>query len=579
MKKIFNPLTGEFDYVGEFVEAAELSDYVTKIEAENKYQEKGNYLTEHQKLKSINGQSIVGEGNIEIAGVGDSESPIFADAQCRAAFIEEMNAISQRIGARSSTWSDPIGIDNKSTASDMCRILLHASGYEKLYDIWNTPSWRAKRISANGEVVYATITSSVVSNDASPQLTNYYNVMGGKTGTLNRYSTNNLGVIVQSKKDSNRMYAVTVLQTDTNNAGSGNRFAATKRVIDILEAKEISDEVTTQPSVSVLDEVAYDGMTWRQIFITNNYAPNLNDGLFTSNKANTYTVSAGTCNIVTDEANSENYVPPFSLDVSGTTSCQLKSGKVDVGQLYLMACNVNVTEYNAGYCGVIIGSGSKSATVGRVTNGWEAITKRVTPETSSVATLYVGSATSANLKGKVNNPVIIPASIFTSVPDESTWQQLFEAYNQKLVESMSEENDSFDNGAAEGDITLPEPQAAYACGYVLPRFPRAFKYLSLVPAYAKNADTEWYPASLTKILTAIVLLNYVPDLNEKVKVLQEDVDALVAYGSGWYASDILAGETVSYLDLLYYMFLPSSNIATQIVCRSVGARILKSQRL
>jgi glycerophosphoryl diester phosphodiesterase len=46
-------------------------DYVTKAELEElakDYQPKGNYLTEHQKLKTINGQSLIGEGNITIEG-------------------------------------------------------------------------------------------------------------------------------------------------------------------------------------------------------------------------------------------------------------------------------------------------------------------------------------------------------------------------------------------------------------------------------------------------------------------------------------------------------------------------------
>lgn len=41
-------------------------NYVTKETADQTYQPKGSYLTEHQKLKTINGQSVVGEGNIEI---------------------------------------------------------------------------------------------------------------------------------------------------------------------------------------------------------------------------------------------------------------------------------------------------------------------------------------------------------------------------------------------------------------------------------------------------------------------------------------------------------------------------------
>lgn len=54
---------------------ANSSDYITKDEAAEVYQPKGEYLTEHQKLKTINGQSIVGEGNIEISGGGTSDQP------------------------------------------------------------------------------------------------------------------------------------------------------------------------------------------------------------------------------------------------------------------------------------------------------------------------------------------------------------------------------------------------------------------------------------------------------------------------------------------------------------------------
>lgn len=43
----------------------------TEKELKEGYQPKGDYLTEHQKLKTINGQSLVGEGNIEISGSGD----------------------------------------------------------------------------------------------------------------------------------------------------------------------------------------------------------------------------------------------------------------------------------------------------------------------------------------------------------------------------------------------------------------------------------------------------------------------------------------------------------------------------
>lgn len=53
-------------------DTVDLSAYATKKEVADGYQPKGEYLTEHQKLKTINGQSLVGEGNIEISGSGET---------------------------------------------------------------------------------------------------------------------------------------------------------------------------------------------------------------------------------------------------------------------------------------------------------------------------------------------------------------------------------------------------------------------------------------------------------------------------------------------------------------------------
>lgn len=51
-------------------ETPNLDEYLTEAEAEEMYQPKGEYLTEHQKLKTINGISLIGEGNIDITGSG-----------------------------------------------------------------------------------------------------------------------------------------------------------------------------------------------------------------------------------------------------------------------------------------------------------------------------------------------------------------------------------------------------------------------------------------------------------------------------------------------------------------------------
>lgn len=51
-------------------ETPDLEGYLKETEADEKYQPKGDYLTEHQKIKTINGQSLVGEGNVNISGDG-----------------------------------------------------------------------------------------------------------------------------------------------------------------------------------------------------------------------------------------------------------------------------------------------------------------------------------------------------------------------------------------------------------------------------------------------------------------------------------------------------------------------------
>ena len=43
-----------------------LSVYLKSADADTKYQAKGNYITEHQKIKTLNGNVLVGEGNIEL---------------------------------------------------------------------------------------------------------------------------------------------------------------------------------------------------------------------------------------------------------------------------------------------------------------------------------------------------------------------------------------------------------------------------------------------------------------------------------------------------------------------------------
>ena len=85
--------------------------------------------------------------------------------------------------------------------------------------------------------------------------------------------------------------------------------------------------------------------------------------------------------------------------------------------------------------------------------------------------------------------------------------------------------------------------------------------------YEKNADKKRYPASTTKIMTALLTLENVKDLNETVTAEQGDFTKVTADSSN---ADIKVGETVRVIDLLYALMLPSANEAAYMLARHVG---------
>lgn len=87
--------------------------------------------------------------------------------------------------------------------------------------------------------------------------------------------------------------------------------------------------------------------------------------------------------------------------------------------------------------------------------------------------------------------------------------------------------------------------------------------------FANKPDERVNPASVTKIMTALVLLEQVPDLSVKVTVGKE------IYGFGQEASmmGLIEYEEISYLDLLYGMMLKSGNDAAATVAVNVGGSI------
>lgn len=110
-------------------------------------------------------------------------------------------------------------------------------------------------------------------------------------------------------------------------------------------------------------------------------------------------------------------------------------------------------------------------------------------------------------------------------------------------------------------LTDPAPQAEAAfladpeSGFVL---------------YEKNADEKRFPASTTKIMTALLVLENVDDLNKLVEVTEEDFEGVEADAS---KAGFKPGEQVPVIDLLYGLMLPSGNEAANTLARYVGGSV------
>ena len=91
----------------------------------------------------------------------------------------------------------------------------------------------------------------------------------------------------------------------------------------------------------------------------------------------------------------------------------------------------------------------------------------------------------------------------------------------------------------------------------------------------QNADQQQYIASLTKLMTALLLLESGKDLNGEVTVptalTQEFKDIQNANGT---TMGLRIGETVRRIDLLYAMLVSSANDAASVIACDVGGSVL-----
>ncbi len=92
-----------------------------------------------------------------------------------------------------------------------------------------------------------------------------------------------------------------------------------------------------------------------------------------------------------------------------------------------------------------------------------------------------------------------------------------------------------------------------------------------IVVYAKNAENTVYPASLTKIMTCMVALQYAEkDLDKMVTVSETALEGIAEAGG---ELRLQAGERLTLRDLLYFLMVSSTNEAGNVIGEYVAADI------
>lgn len=88
--------------------------------------------------------------------------------------------------------------------------------------------------------------------------------------------------------------------------------------------------------------------------------------------------------------------------------------------------------------------------------------------------------------------------------------------------------------------------------------------------HENNAKEKMYPASTTKIMTALLVLENCDDLSETVTMQESDFSDVE---NGASTAGLQVGETVTVETLLYCMLLPSGNEAANALARYIGGDV------
>lgn len=93
--------------------------------------------------------------------------------------------------------------------------------------------------------------------------------------------------------------------------------------------------------------------------------------------------------------------------------------------------------------------------------------------------------------------------------------------------------------------------------------------------YEKNSTQQWSPASITKLMTAILAFENIADLDAATLTMPRYAQDLL-YGQNSSTADIRPGESLSAREMLYALLLPSAGEAALTIADYVGGGSLEN---
>ena len=88
--------------------------------------------------------------------------------------------------------------------------------------------------------------------------------------------------------------------------------------------------------------------------------------------------------------------------------------------------------------------------------------------------------------------------------------------------------------------------------------------------YSKNSNVKRPMASTVKIMTCILALENIGDLNERITIQQKPINDILAQGASTAGFENYVGDSFTALDIIYGLMLPSGCDAAQILAYHIG---------